>query len=68
MQYFAGEEHCGQRSAGDVADLQAHQTGEQDRSRHRAQPPEEISPGHPPVGAKESCSGDESCAELKEIF
>lgn len=57
MQYYAGEEHCRQRAEGDVADLQAHQTGEENRSCHSAQPPEEISPGHPPVGANESCSG-----------
>ena len=38
-----------------MADIQVHQTGEENRSRHSTPSPEEVPPGHPPVGAKESC-------------
>ena len=48
---LVGEKHSCERSQGDVAHLQEHQTGEEDGPRESQEAPEKISPSHSPVGA-----------------
>lgn len=48
--HASGEKHSCERSQGDVAHLQEHQTGEEDGPRQSQEAPEEISPSHSPVG------------------
>lgn len=50
----AGEKHCCERSQGDVAHLQEHQTGQEDGPRQSQEAPEEIPPSHSPVGTAHS--------------
>lgn len=46
---FTGEEHSCQCTQGNMAHLQTHQVGQEDRSCQGAETPTQVSPSHSPV-------------------